>query len=116
MQKAHSAFRMRCRLKDRPLVVGQLREPLLQIRSMIRPRLELRRDTEVGAEEATAKFGDEFFPRPLRPVLGIARQATSHAMFCRRLVGRLMAEDGRVSGSVAKRLKGRHLDVVHDRG
>jgi hypothetical protein len=37
-------------------------------------------------------------------------------MFCRRLVGRLMAEDGRVSGSVAKRLKGRHLDVVHDRG
>lgn len=28
---------------------------------------------------------------------------------------RLMAEDGRVSGSIAKRLEGRHLDIVHDR-
>ena len=28
---------------------------------------------------------------------------------------RLMTKDGCVSGSIAKRLEGRHLDVIHDR-
>lgn len=82
---------------------------------MIRPRLKFRRDTKVSAEEATAKFGNEFFPRPLRPVLGIARQVTSHAMFCRRPVGRLMAEDCRVPGGIAEGFERRHLDIVHGR-
>src|SRR3546814_10583768 len=67
---------------------------------MIRPRLELRRDTEIGAEEATAELSNKFFARAISPFLRIARQVTSDAMFRRRPVGRLMAEDGRVSGSI----------------
>lgn len=31
------------------------------------------------------------------------------------IMRRLMAEDGRVSGSIAKRLEVRHLNIVHDR-
>ena len=31
-------------------------------------------------------------------------------------MARFMAEDGRISGSIAKRLERRHLDIVHDRG
>ena len=53
---------------------------------MIRPRLELRRNTEIGAEEATAELGNKFFARAIRPVLRIARQVTSDAMFRRRPV------------------------------
>jgi hypothetical protein len=40
---------------------------------MIRPRLEFRRDTEIGAEKAAPELGNEFFARALRPVLRIAR-------------------------------------------
>ncbi|ANV23755.1 hypothetical protein BA939_07245 [Rhizobium sp. S41] len=47
------------RLKNRPLVVGQNGQPRLQVRSVIRTRLELRCDAEVRAEEAAAKF-DQF--------------------------------------------------------
>jgi len=50
---------------------------------MIRPRLELRRDTEIGAEEATAELGNKFFARAIRPVLRIARKISSDAMFRR---------------------------------
>lgn len=53
---------------------------------MIRPRLELRHDTEIGAEEATPELGNEFFSGAIRPVLRIARQVTSDAMFRRRPV------------------------------
>ena len=53
---------------------------------MIRPRLELRGYVEIGAEEATAELGNEFFSGTVRPVLGIAREITSDAMFRRRPV------------------------------
>ena len=52
---------------------------------MIRPRLELRRDTEIGAEEATAKLGNKFFAGAIRPVLGISRKITSDPMFSGRV-------------------------------
>jgi len=45
--------------------------------------LELRRDAEIGAQEATAELGDKFFARPFRPVLCIARQVTADAMLRR---------------------------------
>ncbi len=54
---------------------------------MVRPRLELRRDTEIGAEEATAELGNEFFAGAIRPVLRIARYISSDAMFRRRPIG-----------------------------
>ncbi len=72
------------RLEDRSLVVGKHRQPGLQIRCMVRPRLEFWRDAKVGAKEATAELGDELFARALRPVLCIARQVTANAMFRRR--------------------------------
>src|SRR3546814_20511976 len=113
MQEAHGALRMGCRLEDRPLVVSKNFEPRLQIGCMIRPRLELRRDTEIGAEEATAELSNKFFARAISPFLRIARPVTSDAMFPRRPVGRLMAWDGRVSGSIPEPPAGRHLGVSH---
>lgn len=53
---------------------------------MIRPRLELRHDTEIGAEEATAELGNEFFARAFRSILRIPGQISSDAMFRRRPV------------------------------
>ncbi|TCQ98002.1 hypothetical protein EDF70_11268 [Neorhizobium sp. JUb45] len=44
-------------MEDLPLVMGQHRKPRLQVRCVIRSRLELRRDAEIGAEEATAELG-----------------------------------------------------------
>ncbi|GAA4158970.1 hypothetical protein GCM10023069_01480 [Shinella granuli] len=38
---------------------------------MIRPRLELRCDAEIGAEEAATELGNEFFAGAIRPVLRI---------------------------------------------
>ena len=84
MQETHGPLRMGRRLEDRPLVVGQHRKPRLQIGCMIRPRLELRCDTEIGAEEATAELGNKFFARAIRPFLRIARKISSDAMFRRR--------------------------------
>lgn len=39
---------------------------------MIGTWLELRRDAEIGAKEATAELGDELFTGSFRPVLCIA--------------------------------------------
>ena len=106
---------MRRRLEDRPLVVGQHLQPRLQIGRMIRPRLELRRDAEIGAEEATAELGDQFFARAFGPVLRVAERSRPTRCSARRPVRRLMAERRHIAGRIAKRLEGRHLDVVHDR-
>lgn len=58
MQEGHGALRMRCRLENSPLVIRQNLQPRLQVGGMIGPGLELRRNTEIGAEEAASEFGN----------------------------------------------------------
>lgn len=47
---------------------------------MIRSRLHLRHDTEIGAQENGAEFRDQLFARTFRPVLRVARQISIEAM------------------------------------
>ena len=53
---------------------------------MIRARLQLRRDAEIGAEEATAEFGDQFFAGALAAILAVAAEIAADAMRRRRPV------------------------------
>lgn len=57
MQVGDRALRVRRRLKDRPLLIGKHFQPRRQVRRMIRPRLQLRDDSQIGAQEAAAEFG-----------------------------------------------------------
>ena len=50
----------RC-LKDRPLVILEYPQPRVQVAGVIRPRLELGHDAEIGAQEAAPELGNEFF-------------------------------------------------------
>src|ERR1700742_89770 len=49
VQEADSALSMRRRLENCPLVAGQHRQPGLQVGGVIRPRLQLRCDAQIGA-------------------------------------------------------------------
>ena len=82
MQEGHGALRMRGRREDRPLVLGQHLEPGIEIAGMIRPRLELRCDAEIGTEEAASQLGDEFLAGALAPVLAVAAEIAVQAMLC----------------------------------
>ena len=89
MKIGDSALRMCGGGEDRPLVVGEHLQPRLKVGSMIRARFQFRRDTEISAQKATAKFGDQFFARPFTTILAVAAEITADAM-CRRRPVRLM--------------------------
>jgi hypothetical protein len=67
-------------LEDRPLVVCQDLEPGLEIRGVIRPRLELGGKAKISAEEATAELGDQLFARTLASVLAVSGEVASDAI------------------------------------
>lgn len=54
---------------------------------MIGTRLQFGRNAEIGANEATRKFGDELFPRSFGPVFPIAAEIAADTMRQRRPVG-----------------------------
>lgn len=56
VQEGDGALRVGRGREDRPLVVGEHLEPGTEIAGMIRTWLELRRDTEIGAEEAASEL------------------------------------------------------------
>jgi hypothetical protein len=58
MQECRRALGMCRRLEDCTLVVGKDLEPGLEIRGVVRPRLELGGNAKISAEEATAELGD----------------------------------------------------------
>ena len=112
MQERNRALRMGSGGEYRALVVGKDFEPRGQVARMIGAGLEFWCDAEIGAEEATAEFGDEFFARPLCPVFVIAAEIAVEPMRRRRPVGQFMAEDGGVRFRVPERRERRHLDVI----
>ena len=69
-------MRMGRSLEDRALVVGQHLQPGLKVGGMIGPRLKLRCDAEIGAEEATPQLCDELLACALGLVLRVAREVS----------------------------------------
>ncbi|EPE93896.1 hypothetical protein RGCCGE502_33941 (plasmid) [Rhizobium grahamii CCGE 502] len=61
MQESHGPLRMRSRLEDRPSVVGQDLEPGIEVGCVVGAGLELGNNPQIGAQEATAELGDQFF-------------------------------------------------------
>ena len=84
MQKRDRALRVRRRLEDGPVVVGENLDPGVDIARMVGARLQFGRDAEIGAEETTAEFGDEFFARALGLVFVIAAEIAVEPMRRRR--------------------------------
>ena len=56
VQIGDSALRMCGGLEDRALIIYENAKPGIEVGGVVRPRLELRRDAEVGAEEAAPQF------------------------------------------------------------
>ena len=86
MKIGHGALRMRCRLKNRPLVVLKYTQPGLKVAGVVGPRFEFRNDAEIGAQKAAPEFGDEFLSGSFAAVFVIARKIATHAMRWRRPV------------------------------
>jgi hypothetical protein len=51
---------------------------------MIGPRLQLRHDTEIGAQEAAAELGDQLFAGAFGLILGIAGEIPTDPVLWRR--------------------------------
>lgn len=81
---ANGTLSMRRGLEDGSLVARKNGEPGLKVRRMIRPRLELRRNAEIGAEEAAAKLGDEFLAGALASISRIPGKIPADAAGWRR--------------------------------
>lgn len=58
VQEGDGTLRVSSGREDRPLVVGEHLQPGIEIARMIRTRLELRHDTEIGGEKAAPELGD----------------------------------------------------------
>ncbi|MDT4857946.1 hypothetical protein FQZ97_923910 [compost metagenome] len=79
---------------------------------MIRPRIELRRNAEIGAEEAAAKLGNEFLAGTFASIPGIAGKITADTAGRRRPVRCLVTERRIIARRVLKTLERWHLNQV----
>ncbi len=86
MKISHRALRVGRRLEDRPPVALEHTQPLLEVARVIGPRLELRHDAEIGAQEAASELGNEFLARTFGAILVIAGKIASDAVRRRRPV------------------------------
>lgn len=77
---------------------------------MIRSRLELRDDLEVGADQRRPYFGDKLLPRSFAAILRIAAQISANTTRVRRPVNMLMTLHRHVRCGIAETLERRHLD------
>jgi len=71
-------------LKNRSLVIGEDFQPRADIAGMVLSWVEFRGDAEVGAKEAAAEFGDQFFSRALGSFFGVAAEVSIEALRGRR--------------------------------
>lgn len=56
VQERDGALRMGGGREDRPLIIGEDLQPGCEVARMIGPRLELRRDAQIGAKKAAPEF------------------------------------------------------------
>jgi hypothetical protein len=87
-------------LKDRPRVMLEDGEPAIDIAGMIGFWFEFGRDPEIGAEECTAEFGNEFFPGAFGAIPGVAGEVSIKATLLRGPMRHLVAEDGDIGGFI----------------
>lgn len=105
-------MRVRRRRKNSTLVVGENFQPGAEIVRVIRPWLQFRRDTEIGAEIAASELCNQLLSRAKSSVLVVATEIAVHAVRRRRPMRRLVTEDGDIGRRIAKTRERRHLDMI----
>jgi hypothetical protein len=81
-QIGNGALRMGSGREDESLVPRENFQPGVDVAHMVRTRFKLRYKSEVGAQEARAKIGDEFLARPFALVFVVAAEIAVEAV-CR---------------------------------
>ncbi|TCL63190.1 hypothetical protein EV286_1174 [Rhizobium sp. BK251] len=98
--------------EDRPPVATENLEPAGEIARMIRAWLKFRDDTEIGAEEAAAEFGNQLLAGAFAPVLCIAAEVAIEPVWRCRPMRHLVTEYCDIGSIIRERIEGWHLDIV----